>query len=294
MTCFCCHLPLFNKWTIWLNAHLLGRFPTLAACRLNFERLAFCRLIPQNSVCSEFLLLIHCIKGSPCSGDGVNSLKSLPGLLWCTLTCLVKVGRKWKEGFEFACGVTWAINVSIWHSPRVTKFLTIIIVYILLGYRWCSWTPYYTQSCLRTACVICRHTYIYIMLHMWMASPFQLYNDSRALCNTLWGPSFEYSTDVSTSPNRTCLVPWFNDTDTNPNEAVVRRIFGITNAATSAGGFTYLLAVTALTIFSVLSTLLWPTHSICAVEAITSNFATSYAIVHTFIASLIELEISSF
>ena len=57
-----------------------------------------------------------------------------------------------------------------------------------------------------------------------------------------------YSDDVSTSPTRRCLVPWFSeDSDVNPNEAVVRRIFNVPNAAGGACVFTKkLLVVTAL------------------------------------------------
>ena len=56
-----------------------------------------------------------------------------------------------------------------------------------------------------------------------------------------------YSDDVSTSPTRRCLVPWFSeDSDVNPNEVVVRKIFNVPNAAAGTFGFPYLLVVTVL------------------------------------------------
>ena len=83
-----------------------------------------------------------------------------------------------------------------------------------------------------------------------------MYNDSRALCNTLWGQSFVYSDDVSTSPTRRCLVPWFSeDSDVNPNEAVVRRIFNVPNAAAGAFEFRHLFLVTGALV-SILSALI--------------------------------------
>ena len=81
-----------------------------------------------------------------------------------------------------------------------------------------------------------------------------MYNDSRAMCNTLWGPSFVYSDDVSTSPTKRCLVPWFNEnSEVNPNEAAVQRIFQVPSAARGTFVFTFMLIVVPLvTILSVL------------------------------------------
>ena len=77
-----------------------------------------------------------------------------------------------------------------------------------------------------------------------------MYNDSRAMCNTLWGPSFVYSDDVSTSPTRRCLVPWFNE---NSEVNAVQRIFQVPSAARGAFVFTFMLIVVPLvTILSVL------------------------------------------
>ena len=76
---------------------------------------------------------------------------------------------------------------------------------------------------------------------------FQMYNDSRAMCNTLWGPSFVYSDDVSTSPTKRCLVPWFNEnSEVNPNEAAVQRIFQVPSGARGAFVFTFMLIVAPL------------------------------------------------
>lgn len=64
-----------------------------------------------------------------------------------------------------------------------------------------------------------------------------------------------YSDDVSTSPTRRCLIPWFSESSSvNPNEVAVRRIFEVPDAATGTFGFTYLLVVT--TLVSILSTLI--------------------------------------
>lgn len=137
-------------------------------------------------------------------------------------------------------------------------FPAVVYTYVSLCARYRWQVPCYTQQYVKTVCVKCTHN-TYTHCHDVMLcenSVLQIYNDSRALCNTLWGPSFEYSAELSTSPTRMCLVPWFNETESNPNEAAVRRIFGVSNGATSTSGFTYLLAVTALTIFSVLSTVM--------------------------------------
>ena len=64
-----------------------------------------------------------------------------------------------------------------------------------------------------------------------------------------------YSNDVSTSPTRRCLVPWFpRNSSVNPNEAVVKRIFEVPDAATGTFGVTYLLVAT--TLVSILYTLI--------------------------------------
>ena len=63
-----------------------------------------------------------------------------------------------------------------------------------------------------------------------------------------------YTDEVSTSPTRRCLVPWFNEnSEVNPNEAAVQRIFQVPSAAKGAFVFTLMLIVAPLvTILSVL------------------------------------------
>jgi len=50
------------------------------------------------------------------------------------------------------------------------------------------------------------------------------YVNSQGLCETLWGNSFLYSNDLSTDPNRRCLLPWFPPNQTNPNDEVIQRL----------------------------------------------------------------------
>ena len=54
-----------------------------------------------------------------------------------------------------------------------------------------------------------------------------MYGDGRGICNILWGDSFKYSNQTTSTPDseRYCLVPTFPVGEENPNTAALRNIF---------------------------------------------------------------------
>ncbi len=74
------------------------------------------------------------------------------------------------------------------------------------------------------------HVSSYMQFFMCSSLPCTSYRDrygsGEGLCNTLWGPSFNYINVSSNDPDRQCMTVTWDVDQPNPNNVALRNIFG--------------------------------------------------------------------